>query len=158
MSKTSYRDTKKLLKFKTAGPPSSFLLDGRLVKKPIELATMQMNYFTLKINKLMERLSLQPDPPINSLSYLRTALQRWKNRDKVPEFKFKEVSTLETVQLIGKLGNTTACGQDSIDAHSLKLVADSLTLPLKHIINTYLKRIQICKCLEDFKDSTNSEK
>ena len=86
----------------------------------------------------MNRLANQPQTQRNPLEYLELALQRWKNKQKVPVFKFREVTTQETVKMIGKLGNTTACGLDEIDAHSIKLAADSLILPIKHLVNTSL--------------------
>ena len=151
---------KKLLKFKTAGPPSTFLKNGTLIKKPIELATIQLEYFSEKIDKLMNRLANQPQTLRNPLEYLELALQRWENKQKVPKFKFREVTTQETIKMIAKLGNSTACGLDELDAHSIKLAADSLILPIKHLVNTslvqarYANHWKISKTIPILKDKS----
>ena len=106
---------------KSAGPPCTFLKDGRLIKKPLELANIQLEHFSSKISQLMERLANQPSPPRNPLNYLEEALQRW------------------ILILISKLGNTTACGLDEIDAQTIKLAAENLIMPIKHLVNTSLR-------------------
>ena len=95
-----------------------------------------MEYFTSKIEKLMRILTGHYGDP---LDFLRKALQRWEGEGKFPEFKFREVTTTETIKLIGKLGNTTSCGLDTIDAMSVKLATTQLTAPIKHLINTSLR-------------------
>ena len=93
-----------------------------------------MDYFSDKIKKLMGRLPAQDDPMI----YLRMALQRWKKKDNFPGFNFREVTTSETLRMIGKLGNSTACRLDELDGHAIRLAVEILVLPIKHIINTSL--------------------
>ena len=136
--KSIYKETKKLLKLKTAGPPTKFLLNGTLYQKPIDLARIQIDFFTNKITGLMNTLTNHPTPPRDSLDYIQAAMDRWRNKDLVQEFNFREITTDETVKLISKLGNTTACGLDQVDAHSIKLAASHLILPIKHIVNTSL--------------------
>ena len=133
--KKIFSETKKLLKWKTVGQPKTFLKDGRLWRKPVELASIQIEYFTEKVQKLMDSLAGQQGDP---LKYLRMALQRWDGCGKFQSFSFREVTTLEAVNMIGKLGNSTATGIDEIDSMSLKLVTAELTQPIKHIINVSL--------------------
>ena len=133
--KSIYRETRKLLKIKSGGPPKTFLKDGRLIRSPLKLAAIQLEFYNNKIQALMRSLpATQGDP----LRYLRVALQRWNRSSTIQSFEFREVSTLETVEMISKLGNTTACGLDEVDARAIKLVAESLTLPIKHMINVSL--------------------
>ena len=40
-----FKMTKELISWKTGGTPGQFLLDGKLISKPIEIANTQMNYY-----------------------------------------------------------------------------------------------------------------
>ena len=136
--KKIYSEAKAILKWNTGGPPRSFLLNGRLWRKPADLARLQMDYFTNKVQGLMDRLNGQYGNP---LDYLKVALERWDGREKVPKFNFMEVTMLETINFIRKLGNSTACGPDEIDATSIKLAVESLMIPIKHMINVSLTEV-----------------
>ena len=130
-----FNETKKLLKLKTGGQPTSFLVAGRLIKKPSELANIQIEYYTMKIQKLMGRLSgIDGDP----LDYLKMALQRWQQGGNIPKFSFREVTLLETIKIIGKLSSSTSCGKDEIDSLAVKLAVETLANPTRHIINNSL--------------------
>ena len=55
------------------------------------------------------------------------------------KFKFKEINLLQTIKLIGGLGNSTSAGIDNIDALAIKAAAVHLAHPLMHLVNTSLK-------------------
>ena len=77
----------------------------------------------------------QSDP----LNLLKQALDKWKNKDKVNTFSFKEISILETSNLVAKLGNSVSYGHDGIDALTFKLILPTILIPLNHLVNTSLK-------------------
>ena len=74
----------------------------------------------------------------NPLELLERALGRWKGRKNVKTFHFREISMLETSQIVGKLGNSISFGHDKIDAMMLKLILPSILIPLRHLINMSL--------------------
>ena len=43
--KNIFRTTKNLLNFKSGGSPHNFLVDGNLIRRPVELAEVQMSFF-----------------------------------------------------------------------------------------------------------------
>ena len=50
-----FRTTKKLLNWKNGTSPTSFLIGGRLIRRPIDLANSQLDYFIAKVDKLTRR-------------------------------------------------------------------------------------------------------
>ena len=135
-TKNIYRTTKNLLNWETGGAPKTFLVEGKLFRRPIDLANLQQDYFTTKIRKLILRL---PATGLNPLSWLNNAMESWTGKGKFPTFKFKEVSLIDTVKYISTLSNSTTFGTDNIDALSIKAAALYLAPPIKHLINTSLK-------------------
>ena len=71
------------------------------------------------------------------LSYLDSAIQDWEGS--ILNFSLKEVTILETLTFIKKLGNTTAHGLDGLDALTIKTAMADLADPLTHIINVSLR-------------------
>ena len=117
------------------GGPLSFLSEGILVKRPVDIANLQITYFVDKIKGLVDNL---PRTNTNPLGWLQKAMERWDERGKFPKFKFKEISHLKTSQLISNLNNSTAFGIDYIDALALKAAATHLIAPIQHLVNTSL--------------------
>ena len=134
--KNVFKTTKKLLNWNSGGPPKSFLVDGILKRKAQEVADTQQNYFKNKIIKLMDKLRPKTADPTD---ILRKAIERWENSCNIQKFSFREVSTEDTLEFIGRLGNSTTYGNDNLDATSIKTAAQFLALPIKHLINTSLK-------------------
>ena len=60
--KSIYRTTKKLMNWNDGGMPKIFLKDGQPVRRPVELATIQQNYFTSKIDKLKMAITWKDSP------------------------------------------------------------------------------------------------
>ena len=90
----------------------------------------------MKIKGLMNKL---PVEPTNPLKWLTEALSNWDSYNHIEEFSFREVTLLETIQYISKLGSSTSCGSDGIDALSLKVVTSQLAPPIRHMVNISLK-------------------
>ena len=67
-------------------------------------------------------------------------MANWTESENIPEFSIREITISETQRLISRLGNSTAFGQDEIDAVSLKLAGDYLIPPIRHIINLSIKQ------------------
>ena len=66
--KNIFKTTKNLLNWKEGGTPQSFLVDGNLVRRPVDLANFQMDYFTEKISKLTRIL---PNETTNPLKWFK---------------------------------------------------------------------------------------
>ena len=135
-SKSIFNTTKKLLKWKTGSSPQSFLIQGKWIRRPVDLANEQMKFFNEKVRKLIHNL---PVTPTNPLGWLINARMKWKHKDKIGNFSFKQITLLETNQLITSLGNSTTAGIDLIDALTIKSVASELAPPIQHLINTSLR-------------------
>ena len=113
--------------------PTSFLIEGRKVSDPQEMANIQMKTFQDKTNKLLEDL---PPPTIDPCKSLRDSINNWGNkREERDLFKFKTITNMETLRIIKDLGNTTSTANDRMDALSLKHGAEILHGPITHIIN-----------------------
>ena len=140
--KTLYRITRSQLGWSTAGPPSSLLVDGVVKSSPKEIANEQLSYFVKKIEKLNKEL---PDSTEDPLAILDAALARWGgNARRDEQFNLKEISLLDTIRLIGLLGNTHSMGHDNLDALTIKLLTPSIAAPIRHILNLSMKKGLFC--------------
>ena len=145
-----YGITRKLLHWKAGSGPQKFLIQGKLIERPIDLANTQIKYFSDKVNKLINNL---PASTTNPLMWLEKAMLRWESHGKFPKFTFRELTLSETIQLVSGLGNSTSAGIDYIDALAIKSAIVSLASPLRHLINTslststYANRWKISKIL-----------
>ena len=133
--KNIYNMARRILHWEGAGAPQSFLSDGILIRRPIDLANLQMKYFDTKVKTLITNLSA---PKFNPLKWLNECMDRWSNKINLQKFTFKEISLQETLNLIAALGNSTTFGIDLIDATAIKVAAIDLAPPLRHLINVSL--------------------
>ena len=93
--KSIYKTTRRLLNWKGGGGPQSFLKNGLLVRRPIELANLQMEFFNDKVKGLIRDL---PITNTNPLKWIKKSMESWKAEkvgSKLPIFKFKELTLLE---------------------------------------------------------------
>ena len=135
-----YNQTKAQLGWNSSKTPETFLVDGMSVSAPRKLANIQLKYFNNKIKSLVDNL-----PPVSGdpCRYLVLALSKWRNRMDRQMFNLKEITLLETVQLLKKMGNSKSFGHDQLDSWSLKLIASHIYLPLQHIINLSIRSKKI---------------
>ena len=142
-----------MLNWKEGGTPQYFLVDGNLLRRPVDLAYCQMDYFTDKIKKLNRKL---PDETTNPLKWLNCAMDRWNEKGKFPAFNFRDISLIETIQFISSLGNSTSFGRDYIDALAIKSAAQHLAPLLRHLVNTSLRtdKWKFARLLPLLKDKT----
>ena len=155
-TKQIYGMAKKLLNWKNGSAPRTFLIQGNIIRRPVELASAQMSYYKKKVRSLMEQLPICREDP---LKWLIQARGRWDGRNNIPTFNFRKVTVEETVRMIGKLSNSSAYGIDLIDALSVKLVTSHLARPLQHLINVslmqkrYANRWKLSKLFPLLKDN-----
>ena len=108
---------------------------GKLYRKPKEMAEMQLQYYTEKIRKLQRSI---PTSNRNPHRLLDRALGTWEEKDGHEIFEFREISLLETFQLISTMSESNALGHDNIDAAAVKTAAQYLANPLRKLINLSL--------------------
>ena len=98
--KGMYRQSKEQLGWRGGGPPQSLQVNGVNVTAPVEIANSQSDYFSSKLDKLMNNLDRTR---IDPLYLLNNTLDRWGNfKDSRPVFSLREVTPLETLGFIKK--------------------------------------------------------
>ena len=103
---------------------------------PKKIADIQISHFYNKVQTMAENLLGNCG---DTLTTLQAAIDRWGQIADLREiFKLKEISAVETVELIKTLGNMTLFGNDRLDAISIKLAAESIFLPIYHLVNLSL--------------------
>ena len=128
----TYRIAKRQVGWSTSTTSVSFLVDGRRITAPQEMADLQLNDFKLKSNKLIEQV---PPPKVDPLASLKESLDNWTEKDHREMFNFKPITKLKTLEIINKLGYNTSSAHDNIDAMAIKHGANILSGPLTHTIN-----------------------
>ena len=78
--------TVNLLGYVTSGPPSSFLINGKLVRKQQELADDLAECYTNKVSDVKKSL---PGVNYDPLQLLRRVFRRWKPAGGKPSFVLK---------------------------------------------------------------------
>ena len=131
-----YSTTRKLLGWNKQGPPSSFLVDGILVKKQQQIANHQADYYDKKIKEIKNKI---PQVNIDPLGQLKRIFGRWIRPGRIQQFELKLTSEKEIGELISKLKNSKAYGIDRIDATIFKMFASHLIPPVTHVVNLSLK-------------------
>ena len=131
-----YKLTSKLTGVHTGTTPQQFHLDGKIVRKPQEMATLQLDYFIKKLETVNSKLTVTNRNPHRLLD---TALDNWEDKDTWPVFEFREITLAETEKLIMTLSNSSAAGYDNLDALALKSAPRGLVAPLRHLVNLSLK-------------------
>ena len=74
-TRSLYRLTKEKLGWKTSGPPTNLMDNGKLLSKPIEIANCLNLYFTENIRILKENIPVSRQDP---LKILRSAIDNWE--------------------------------------------------------------------------------
>ena len=134
-SRGLYRLTNELLDSNSVTTPQQFLDGGNLVRKPCDMANLQINYYVDKLKKLVQNI---PVSQRNPHRFLDRALNLWEEKDARVVFMFREVTKEETLGFISSLSNSTAFGNDNLDSLGIKQGGISLITPIRHIINTSL--------------------
>ena len=66
-TKSLYSLTKNHLGWNTGGPPQSFIIEGKTVSAPSEMAEAQLKYFNNKVEKLISELPQKTEDPLKLL-------------------------------------------------------------------------------------------
>ena len=66
-TKRLFTKTRKMLNWKSGGPPRRFLLDGNIFQKAEEIANLQMDYFVKKIIRIGSSLETTGQDPLRLL-------------------------------------------------------------------------------------------
>ena len=103
--KKLYKLTKELQDINSGNTPQIFLKDGRPVRKPALMANLQLEFYVNKVKKIFESL---PSTNRNPYRILKAALARWKDTENITEFKFRDVTLVETAKFISTLSDSTA--------------------------------------------------
>ena len=124
-----------ILGSRKAGPPTTFLIEGRTIRKQTELANAQQNYYVSKIGSIRNSL---PRVRNNPLRYLEHLFARWTPLGEKPQFRIKSVTTVEVFKMLKNLKKSHAFGRDELDAASIKIVAPILAPIFAHLVNLSL--------------------
>ena len=136
-SKSLYNLTKNHLGWKTGGPPQSFLIEGKTVSAPSEMAQEQLKYFNRKIEKLINDLPPKTEDP---LKILKDRIEKLGSPATRKKLALKTITEIDTLRLINKLGNSTAFGADLIDSKSIKVAVLHLYKPITYLINLSIQQ------------------
>ena len=131
-TKSLFRLTKEQLGWGQGGPPTSLIIEGKLIAKPCEIAENLSKFFQSKIKKLLENISENTGDP---LLLLKKTLARWKGLKYRPKFSLTTATLQEVNSILKELKSSTSTGNDELDSTSLKLVAPIILGPLQHVIN-----------------------
>ena len=66
-------------------------------------------------------------------------MEKWTGAADREIFKLREVTMIETLELVKKLGNLTAFGHDHLNSLTVKLTVASLYRPLNHLIKLSIR-------------------
>ena len=122
-TKSLFNITKELQGKKIGNTPQTFIKDGKPIRKPLELANFQMNYY---VEKLRNISALLPVSFRNPYRILDAALERWEGTVNLNEFSFRDVTLVETAKFIAALSDSTAFGHDKMDSIAIKSAFDSV--------------------------------
>ena len=131
--KNIFRTSKELLGWSSPGQPSCLMDEGRLFKKPSEVADILRKFFENKIQKIMSKMEKNGRDP---LEFLTRAMNTWSERKNLPVFNLRKISLLEAVNLIKGLGNSKSFGRDYLDAFSLKCAVGIIAPLIRELVNS----------------------
>ena len=124
-----------ILGIRAAGPPTSFLISGRLVRKQDDLANAQLDYYIEKLDTIRKSLPKVRNDP---LRYISKLFKKWNPPGGKPKFSLKSVTVQETLKMLSNLKHSHSFGRDELDPATIKLVAPILAPTFTHIINLSL--------------------
>ena len=89
--------------------PTSFIIEGKKVTKPQEMADIMMTTFADKTEKLINDL---PPPTVDPCAALNSALNSWGKRKEERElFKFSQITNMDTLKVLSDLGKHNERGK-----------------------------------------------
>ena len=135
-----FKIMKKQIGQEMGSQPSIFRVDGRTITDPTGLAEEQMEYYHRKNIKLQEQVEDNQEDPLETL---RVAMDKWDSIGKDGRnFELKEISLMETANIIKGMGDSKARGHDNIEALVIKLAAATLLKPINFLVNLSIRTMQ----------------
>ena len=132
-----YKAAKNQIGWSKNTSPTSFLIEGKKITNPQDMANLQAKTFADKTAKLLQEL---PPPLIDPCDSLQNSLNKWgAKKDSRDLFELKTITSMDTLKILKELGNSTSAANDRIDILSLKHGAQILYEPITHIINCSIK-------------------
>ena len=125
-----WRNIKEIMNWQTNGPPTQLFYEGRMIRKPLELAKCMNNFFANKVKTLQDRLPPETEDPLH---YARKYMSSNKS-----QLRLKTVFPEQVMEILKNLKNSKSTGLDHIDVGIVKLIADDILPSLTHIINLSL--------------------
>ena len=133
--------TKEQLGWMKVGPPTAIINNGKILRKPAEIAEVLSKFFKDKVERLNQEVDMNNLEP---LTVLRKAMDRLnKSNDRI-EFKLRKVTRIETLEAIKKLSNSSTQANDKIEAIVIKAAAVTLCDPITHITNLSIESDKFC--------------
>ena len=134
-SKSIWRTSYEILGNHRSSFPAQILHAGKLMTKPLEIATEINKFFITKIKKLKD--DFEPVDNQDPLTELKTFLKK-KN---VPRegFHLRELNTEDTKKLLKSLKGKKSSGLDWICGYSLKIASATLVEELRALINLSIR-------------------
>ena len=71
-------------------------------------------------------------------------MRNWDNSNSRATFNLREVTLLDVTEILSQLSNTNTMGHDKMDPLTLKLIANTITKPIQHILNTSIATNTYC--------------
>ena len=131
-----YRSTRKQLGWEDNGPPQLLVIQGRRIEAPKKIAQEQLKFFNHKVDKLMQEI---PRPTENPTIVLEEAMENWDKDGERDMLELSETTEKAVLDIINSMGNSTACGKDTIDSIALKVAGGILAKPIAHVTNLSIK-------------------
>ena len=126
-SRSIWQNLKNWLGWRSGGPPTKLLENGKMFSKPSELANIMNRFFISKVRKLRSNLPPSQGDPLD--------LTRRLLCNNESSFTLRAVHPDEVTKIITNLKSSKSSGKDNIDTYVLKLAKVELTPVLTHIIN-----------------------
>ena len=120
-----------ILGSRKAGPPTAFIIEGRIIRKQVDLANAQQDYYVEKIANIR---SARPRVRNNPYKYLERLFSRWVPLKQKPVFSLKSIQSGDIFKMLKKMKNSHAFGRDELDAATIKIVAPIFA----HLVNLSL--------------------
>ena len=133
-----WANLKRIMKWKSSGPPTQLVKDGIVVTSPSELANTMNEFFIEKVKNFEKNL---PPPTGYPLAHLKEIM---KNR--TCHFSFHPVHPKEVEDIISKLRNSGSTGIDEINTTVIKQIMHEIIPALTHVINTSLSTLTFPEC------------
>ena len=134
-SEKLFSTTKKVLGWFMSGPPSGLKVEGKMVRKQIDLANIQASYYVDKVQKIKIFL---PKVNFDPLGAIKITFGKWCPARGKPKFSMKSITNTEVLEMIRNLKTSHVFGRDRIDGATIKLIGPIISKVITHVINLSL--------------------